>query len=523
MTRPTISVRALRSVLERSATIEPRQLDALLGPNRQNPTLNQLQLALERSAVLSRGQLLELIRAASGTDVLDTPPANLSDLLPQAVSRQVGAVVVDTDPLTVAMVEDLPEHLAALSAHLGASQFDVKLVTALQYDELRTSAYVTGQVDTRNELDSLYSALDESISSGASDLHMKVGVPPAVRVDGETRQLPYRPLDTAWLRDQILSLGGPQMLEQLDRDHDVDFAYNYGAHRFRFNLGMDRKGPTVVARKLASVIPTPDDLKLPKPVRDFVNLDVGIVLVVGATGSGKSTTLASLLADVCLNQNRHVITLEQPIEFLLPQGRALVSQREMGANFTSFAQGLRQALRQDPDVILVGELRDLETMRAAFNAAETGHLVFATVHAYDAISTLGRIVNAFPAEEQEQVRAQLSYILKGIVAQKLLPLAHMRGRAAAYEVLLGVPSVAANLRRIDGLPAIRQAMETGVRLGMQTMDAAIAQLVHQGAVSYETGEKRASDPEQFRLTIERLGGTGAPAQTQTPTRTPGGV
>jgi twitching motility protein PilT len=515
MTRPSITVAGLQAALGRAAVIEQRELDSLLGPNRHAPSLNQLQLALERSGVLSRTQLLELIRAASGSDVLDST-VRPTELLPHPVSRSTGAVVIAEEPLTVAMVEDLPDHLSVIAAHLGTAEFDVVLVTALQYDDLRTSAYVTGQADERGELASLYEALDEATASGASDLHLKVGVPPTVRVDGATRQLPYRPLDTLWLRSQIGDLAGEDALAQLDRDFDVDFAYNYGPHRFRFNLGMDRKGPTVVARKLATVIPTPEDLKLPRPVREFVNLDVGIVLVVGATGSGKSTTLASLLADICISQDRHVITLEQPIEFILPQGRALVSQREMGTNFSSFSQGLRQALRQDPDVILVGELRDLETMRAAFNAAETGHLVLATVHAYDAISTLGRIVNAFPAEEQEQVRAQLSYILKGIVAQKLLPLAHSRGRAAAYEVLLGVPSVASNLRRIDGLPAIRQAMETGSRQGMQTMDAAIAQLVHQGVVTYEAGEKRSSDPEQFRRTLDRLGGTGASAPAAAP-------
>ena len=507
MTHPTITVAGLRAALERAAVIEPRDLDALLGPNRHSPTLNQLQLALERSATLSRTQLLELIRAASGSDVLDAA-AQPTGRLPQAVSRATGALVLSDDPLTVAMVEDLPEHLETLSAHLGVAEFDVKLITALQYDELRTSTYVTGKADERTELASLHAALDETVSAGASDLHLKVGVAPIVRVDGATRKLPYRPLDVGWMRENIRTLAGEHRLAQLDSDFDVDFAYSYGTHRFRFNLGMDRRGPTVAARKLASVIPTPDEIDLPQPVRDFVGLDSGIVLVVGSTGSGKSTTLASLLADICLKQDRHVITLEQPIEFILPQGRSLVSQREMGASFTSFSQGLRQALRQDPDVILVGELRDLETMRAALNAAETGHLVFATVHAYDAISTLGRMVNSFPAEEQEHVRAQLSYILKGVVAQKLLPLAHSRGRAAAFEVLLGVPAVASNLRRVDGLSAVRQTMETGARLGMQTMDAAIAQLVSRGAVSFEVGERRSSDPEQFRRTLERLGGSG---------------
>lgn len=500
----------LRDVVFETGVVDPPKLDALLGPNRHSPTLNQLEVALERSGTMSRAQLLELIRAASGRDVLTSVPDGVDATFPEKVARATGALVVRRDPLTVAVVEDSQENLDRLAAHLGTREFSIVLMTALQFDELRTGAYVTGVVDERPELPSLFSAFDETIRLNASDLHLKVGVEPFVRVDGATRKLPYRLVSASWMREQIVGMAGREVWRQLESEFDVDFAYDYGTQRFRVNLGMDRTGPTIVARKLSSKIPAPDDLGLPAPVRNFVNLDVGIVLVVGATGSGKTTTLAALLSEICRTQDRHVITLEQPIEFIMPQGRALVSQREMGKSFSSFAQGLRQALRQDPDVILVGELRDIETMRAAFNAAETGHLVFATVHAYDAISTLGRVVNAFPADEQDQVRAQLSYILKGIVAQKLLPLAHTRGRVAAHEVLLNIPSVAANLRKVDGITAIAQSMETGVRQGMQTMDMSIAQLVARNLVSFEVGEKRCSDPVAFRRMVDQLGGISAP-------------
>jgi twitching motility protein PilT len=507
---PSLTADALRRTLLDTGAIDPGRLDALLGPARHSPTLNQLEVALERSGALSRTQLLELIRAASGRDVLPTQPETLGQVLPERLARATGALVVSTEPLRVAMVEDLPEHIDRVAAQLDTRDFELVLITALQFDELRTSAYVTGVVDARPELTSLFNAFDETIAQGASDLHLKVGCEPTVRVDGATRRLPYRPITATWLRDQVVAISDEDTWRRLSTEYDVDFAYAYGPQRFRINLGMDRSGPTLVARKLSSSIPAPDELGLPRPVREFINLDVGIVLVVGATGSGKSTTLASLLSEMCRTQDRHVITLEQPIEFVLPSGRALVSQREMGSSFSTFAQGLRQSLRQDPDVILVGELRDLDTMRAAFNAAETGHLVFATVHAYDAISTLARVVNSFPADEQDQVRAQLSYVLKGVVAQKLLPLAHSRGRVAAHEVLLNLPSVAANLRKVDGIPAIAQAMETGVRHGMQTMDMSIAQLVSRNLVSFEVGERRSSDPAAFRRMVDQLGGVSAP-------------
>lgn len=504
----SITAASLREVLLDAGVADPLELDAVLGPARHEPTLNQIELAVERSGLVSRSQLLGLIRAASGVDVLDVAASGV-DLIPESLARTTGAIVVSRDPLTVAFVEDTPDNLARVAAQLGSNDYASVLMTALQFDELRAATYSSTPVSPLDEMPSLFTAFDEAISQGASDIHLKVGEPPVLRVDGATRRLRYQPVSAAWLDAQVRGICAPELMEQLERDFDVDFAYGYGSQRFRINLGMDRSGVTMVARKLPSAIPAPDDLGLPRPVREFVNLDVGIVLVVGTTGSGKTTTLASLLAEICRTQDRHVITLEQPIEFILPKGRALVSQRELGRSFPSFAKGLRQALRQDPDVILVGELRDVDTMRAAFNAAETGHLVFATVHAYDAISTLARIVNSFPADEQDQVRAQLSYVLKGVVAQKLIPLAHSRGRAAAFEVLLNLPSVSANLHKVDGMTAIRQSMETGVRHGLQTMDMSLAQLVSANRISFESGEKLCSDPAAFRHMVDQLGGVSA--------------
>jgi twitching motility protein PilT len=259
----------------------------------------------------------------------------------------------------------------------------------------------------------------------------------------------------------------------------------------------------LAARKIPTKIPTPDEISLPLAVQNLVHLDRGIVLVTGPTGSGKSTTLAALLASIARNQSRHIITLEDPVEFHLPSGRSVVHQRELGASFTSFSDGLRQALRQDPDVILVGEMRDLETIRTALTAAETGHLVFGTLHTYDAASTITRIVSVFPPEEQDQVRSLLSYIMKAIISQTLIPNMSGTGRSAAFEVMLATPAIANNLRRIDGQAQLRQTIETSSREGMQTLDMALVELVKRRAISEEHALEKAMFKEDF---LRRLHG-----------------
>jgi twitching motility protein PilT len=284
---------------------------------------------------------------------------------------------------------------------------------------------------------------------------------------------------------------------------DADFAFTYGAARFRVNFGRDRRGMTIAARKIPTNVPTMQDIHLPEAVRRLVGLDRGLVLVVGPTGSGKSTTLASMLSAIAVDQHRHIITLEDPIEFMIPSGRSVVHQRELGQSFISFPAGLRQALRQDPDVILVGEMRDLDTIRTALTAAETGHLVFGTLHTFDAPSTVGRLVSSFPAEEHDQVRAQLSYILKAVVAQTLLPLATTKGRVAAFEVMLSTPAIQNNLRKVEGHAFLRQTIETSSRDGMQTMEMALVDLVRRGVVRLDDAEQRAPDPENFRRRIDR--------------------
>lgn len=298
------------------------------------------------------------------------------------------------------------------------------------------------------------------------------------------------------MRSQIMSILGAEALEEVLRTHNRDAGYGYGSVRFRINVGADMHGRTMAIRRLPSRIPSFDDLGLPNSVRRFCDLERGLVLVTGPTGSGKSTTLAAILSHIALNQPRHILTLEDPIEFVLPSRKAVVHQREAKLSFTSFADGLRQSLRQDPDVILVGEARDPETIRAAVTAAETGALVFATLHTYDAAMAVGRIVSAYPEGEQEQVRSQIAGVLKGVVSQTLLP-AVSGGRVGAFEVLVSTPGIVNNLRKVDGLLQLRQLIATGVKQGMQTMEMHLAQLVRRGLVTEAEAEFKARDNEEF--------------------------
>jgi twitching motility protein PilT len=264
------------------------------------------------------------------------------------------------------------------------------------------------------------------------------------------------------------------------------------------NLGLDRRGPKLVARLLPSKLLSMDDLGLPAAVRRFTELERGLVLVTGQTGSGKTTLLAALLAEIARNQARHLITLEDPIEYILAEGpNAVVSQRELGVSFLNFEDALRQALRQDPDVLLIGEIRDAATAEVAVEAADTGHLVFATLHTSDAQSTVSRLVSMFEPAEQDQARIKIAYLLKGIVSQMLVPRAASAGRVAAMEILIGTPSVANNLRRPEGITQLRSTLSTSRKEGMQTMEMALADLVRSGTIRQEEGEVRSRDLDAF--------------------------
>lgn len=499
---PKLSARALVSEILAQDIVAEADLVGLLGEARHHLTLVELERALIRTSVLSESTLSKILAKISGyLPLLSTRIGVRAELLTKEVASQLGAVVLDVEPLTVALVEDQPGHLTRLTEILGAEP-RIAAATVGQFTELVKVAYLNGRRNDLEPLGDIYGVFDEAVRTSASDIHLSVGMPPSMRLNGKVVQLPYDRIDSTWMRSEVARIAGPTRLAKLETRHDVDMAFPYGSARFRVNFGADRHGLTMAARKIPTRIPTMEDLGLPRAVQNLAKLDRGLVLVTGPTGSGKSTTLASLLAWIATEQDRHIITLEDPIEFILPEGKGIVHQRESGTSFTSFPDGLRQALRQDPDVVLVGEMRDLDTIKTAVTAAETGHLVFGTLHTFDAASTVSRVTSMYPTEEQEQIRATLSYTLKGIVSQALVRNASGKGRVAAFEVMVTTPGVANNLRRVEGAVHLRSAIETGVRDGMQTMDMALADLVRRRIVTEEEALEKVVNPEDFRRRLE---------------------
>jgi twitching motility protein PilT len=337
----------------------------------------------------------------------------------------------------------------------------------------------------------------------ASDLHLTAGSPPMVREKGRLRALDYPVMTSQMTRETIYSILTNDQRKRLENDWQIDFAYSIpGQGRFRVNAYFQRASLGAAFRLIPNEMPELDTLGLPPVLREFVKKPRGFVLVTGPTGSGKSTTLAAMLDVINKERHEHIMTIEDPIEFLHRHQNCIVNQRELGSDAVSFGLGLKAALRQDPDVILVGEMRDLDTIATALTAAETGHLVFATLHTQDTAQTVDRIVDVFPPAQQHQVRVQLSVSLQGIVTQQLLPTADGQGRVCATEVLVPTPAVR-NLIREGKTHQIYSALQTGGAHGMQTMDAALADLVRNHKITRELAEARSSSPEELR----RLMGT----------------
>jgi twitching motility protein PilT len=337
----------------------------------------------------------------------------------------------------------------------------------------------------------------------ASDLHLTAGSPPMIRHHGRLHALDYPRLTPETTRQVVYSILTNDQRQKLETDWQVDLAYSIpGKARFRVNAYFQRAAVSAALRLIPQEMPKLDSLGLPPVLEDFTKKPRGFVLVTGPTGSGKSTSLAAMLDLINETRHEHILSIEDPIEFLHKHKNCIVNQRELGADTKSFAQGLKAGLRQDPDVILVGEMRDLETISTALTAAETGHLVFATLHTQDTAQTVDRIVDVFPPEQQQQVRVQLSVALQGIVTQQLLPTADGQGRCVATEVLVPTPAVR-NLIREGKTHQIYSALQTGGQFGMQTMDASLAQLVRQHKITRELAESRSSAPEELR----RLMGT----------------
>jgi twitching motility protein PilT len=333
----------------------------------------------------------------------------------------------------------------------------------------------------------------------ASDVHLSPGFPPAMRVRGKIVPLEeYGPMLPQQTRDTVYSLLNDDQRKRFESRKQLDLAYAVpGVARFRVNCFFQRGSISAAFRRIPHEIPKLEELGLPAVLEDFTRKPRGFILVTGPTGSGKSTSLAAMMDIINREREEHILTIEDPIEFLHQHKRCIVNQREIGADAEDFSFALTSALREDPDVILVGEMRDLETMRTALTAAETGHLVFATLHTQSTAQTIDRIIDIFPAEQQSQVRMQLSIGLQGIVTQQLLQTADGAGRVVACEVLVPTPAVR-NLIREGKTHQIYSAIQTSGSIGMQTMDAHLAQLVRMGRITRKLAEQRASVPEELK-------------------------
>jgi twitching motility protein PilT len=349
--------------------------------------------------------------------------------------------------------------------------------------------------------------LDVVLDRGASDLHLTVGAPPTVRLHGDLERLTEYPIMTPRaLQGMIYAILPQKMRERLEQELELDMSYALpGRARFRVNVYFQRDSLGAAFRLIPYEIKTVEDLQLPSVVGDLARFPRGFVVVTGPTGSGKSTTLAGMVDIVNRERAAHIMTVEDPIEFLHKHERCIVNQREVGADTHSFSQALKHVLRQDPDVILVGEMRDLETIATAITAAETGHLVFATLHTQDAPQTIDRIIDVFPPHQQQQVRVQLATTLQGVVTQQLLQTADGLGRVVAVEVLICTPAVR-NLIREGKVHQIYSIMQAGGRFGMQTMDQSLANLVKAGQITQQLAYERCHDAEELNRLI---GGAGA--------------
>lgn len=347
--------------------------------------------------------------------------------------------------------------------------------------------------------------MEQVIESGGSDLHISAGLPPYIRISGKLTPTEYEPLTPEQCQRLIFSMLNNTQRKNLEQNWELDCSYGVkGLARFRVNVYKDRGTYAACLRALASKIPSMSTLNLPDIVREISEKPRGLVLVTGPTGSGKSTTLASMINNINITRPEHILTVEDPIEFVYEPIKSLIHQRQVGEDTKSFANALRAALREDPDVILVGEMRDLETIQLAISAAETGHLVFGTLHTSSAAQTVDRMVDVFPPEQQQQIRVQLSNSLVAVFSQTLVPRKNPKlgeyGRVMAQEIMIVTPAIS-NLIREGKTSQIYSAIQTGGKLGMQTLEKVLADLYKAGNISFEAAVSKTSKADELQRLI----------------------
>ncbi|WP_269533087.1 type IV pilus twitching motility protein PilT [Chitinimonas sp. BJYL2] len=337
-----------------------------------------------------------------------------------------------------------------------------------------------------------------SVKNKASDLHLSAGMPPCIRVHGDVRRINLPAMEHKDVHDMVYDIMNDGQRKTYEETLECDFSFEIpGLARFRVNAFNQNRGAGAVFRTIPSKVLSLEDLNAPKVFKEIAETPRGIVLVTGPTGSGKSTTLAAIINYINENEYGHILTVEDPIEFVHESKKCLINQREVGPMTLSFANALRSALREDPDVILVGEMRDLETIRLALTAAETGHLVFGTLHTSSAAKTVDRIVDVFPAAEKEMVRSMLSESLRAVISQSLLKTKDGNGRVAAHEIMIGIPAIR-NLIRENKIAQMYSTIQTGQQHGMQTLDQCLTDLVRRNLITNAEARSKAMNPDNFK-------------------------
>ncbi len=353
-------------------------------------------------------------------------------------------------------------------------------------------------------METLYDLLKIMIDKGASDLHISTGTPPRLRVDGKLTPLDLAPLNPAETKALCYSILTDTQKHKFEENNELDLSFGMkGLSRFRANIFMQRGAVTGAFRMIPFIIKTFNELGLPPIITELTKKPRGLILVTGPTGCGKSSTLAAIIDKINKERQEHIMTIEDPIEFIHAHKSCLINQREVNSDTTSFKDALRYVLRQDPDIVLIGEMRDLETIEAALTVSETGHLTFATLHTNTAIQTLNRIIDVFPAHQQEQIRVQLSFVLEGIISQQLIPKKNGGGRVLAVEIFIPTPAIR-NLIREDKSHQIYSMMQTGqTKFGMQTMNQSLFELFKKGLISYDDALSKSTIPDELINMMQR--------------------